>query len=372
MLGLPQNVEKLARRGLELVRTHRVASAVVAVVVVVVVAGGVLVAVRPGTPLQQALGYVPSGAERISFTDWAGIRSELHTPLDIDSSTDKVESMLEKAYDKDLSATSVIKDSGGLLQDHYGWSPATLDWEMYSQTPKGDLMVGHLPDGVDYDGLATDLDRMGFDGPSKDRTDGGVWDGSTVSFGDVDPDSSVTPPITYVALLPSKHLVLTSDDGGYLTEQVEKLGDHSATKPVQQVADRLQKPLSAFLFTGGYTCSKLGMAKAEAADQQQAQELIDAAGKVNPVQAFAMATEPGGGVRAALAFENGDQARTNADSRSKLAVGPAPGQGDSFADRFKLGKVAADGPVVTMEMKPKPDQSVVSDLANGPLLFATC
>ncbi len=67
---------------------------------------------------------------------------------------------------------------------------------------------------------------------------------------------------------------------------------------------------------------------------------------------FAMAVEPDRGVRVAMAFENDDQARRNADSRSELAAGPAPGQGGDFGERFTLGSVTADGSVVRMELEP--------------------
>ena len=73
-----------------------------------------------------------------------------------------------------------------------------------------------------------------------------------------------------------------------------------------------------------------------------------------------------------MGFESEEQARTNADTRARLAAGPAPGQGGAFPDRFELGEVTADGKVVTMELDPVPAAYVQSDLAIGPVLFATC
>ena len=87
---------------------------------------------------------------------------------------------------------------------------------------------------------------------------------------------------------------------------------------------------------------------------------------------FAMAVEPDRRVRVAMAFESDDQARRNADSRARLAAGPAPGQGGDFGERFSLGPVTADGSVLTMELKPVEDSPVLSDLSTGPVLFATC
>jgi hypothetical protein len=120
------------------------------------------------------------------------------------------------------------------------------------------------------------------------------------------------------------------------------------------------------------------MSTASPDDEAQGRELIDAAGKVSPVRAFAMARRPEGSdahageLQVALAFADHDQAVANADSRSRLAAGPAPGQGGSFADRFELGEVRAEGPVVTLQLDQQEDAAVLSDLSTGPLLFATC
>ena len=62
----------------------------------------------------------------------------------------------------------------------------------------------------------------------------------------------------------------------------------------------------------------------------------------------------------------------NADTRARLADGPAPGQGGDFTDLFALGAVTAEGEVVTMELDPVEGSYVLSDLSNGPVLFATC
>ena len=85
-----------------------------------------------------------------------------------------------------------------------------------------------------------------------------------------------------------------------------------------------------------------------------------------------MAVQDDGSLLVAMSFENDEQARRNADSRAALAAGAAPGQGGSFAERFDLGPVTADGRVVTLELHPLDDSPVLSDLSTGPVLFATC
>ncbi len=114
------------------------------------------------------------------------------------------------------------------------------------------------------------------------------------------------------------------------------------------------------------------MSQADGPDRARASQLIEEAGEINPLRGFAIAARAGGDVRVAMAFETDEQARTNADTRAALASGPAPGQGGSFADRFELRTTRADGRVVTMELIPVEGSFPLSDLASGPVLFATC
>ena len=134
----------------------------------------------------------------------------------------------------------------------------------------------------------------------------------------------------------------------------------------------MDEPLSAAVYTGDFACKSLAMAQADEDDQSTADQLVAQAGRVDPMTGFAMAVEPDRKVTVAMAFETEDQARRNADSRAKLAAGPAPGQGGDFSERFTLGPVTADGNVVTMQLEPVDDIPVLSDLSTGPVLFATC
>jgi hypothetical protein len=114
------------------------------------------------------------------------------------------------------------------------------------------------------------------------------------------------------------------------------------------------------------------MAHAGAVDRAEGRRLLAAAGEVNPYTAVAMSVEPDGSVRFAFAFADDDQARTNADTRARLARGPAPGQGGSFTDRFRVDAATADGALVVLRVTPQAGASVLSDLSTGPVLFATC
>ena len=162
----------------------------------------------------------------------------------------------------------------------------------------------------------------------------------------------------------------TSDNKAFLEQALDSDGEQ--LEGVDDVVAASGEPLSAAIYTGTHACQALAMSAADEGDQAQADELIEDAGEVNPVTGFAMSAQPGGGVRVVLSFENDDQAKTNADSRSALAAGPAPGQGGDFADRFLVDSVTADGDLVTLELQPKEGAFVLSDLSTGPVLFATC
>ncbi|MEX0426757.1 hypothetical protein AB3X52_03920 [Nocardioides sp. DS6] len=352
--------------------SRRVIVLVVAAVVLLLAA--TLVGIRllrdDRTPFAEAMALSPGDAARYTWTDWSAVRRQVGAHLDADSTPAQVSTFLSKSYDQDLTPMSALTDSAALLQQSFGWSPATLEWEMFSESTSGAVVIGRLPDSLDVQDLEDDLTELGFDPPGKGSD---VWDGSSVTMPSAGgSDDETTPVITHVAFVPDQHLVLTSDATAYLQQAVDHLDDDALPDGVQQVVDASDEPVAAAVYTGDYACTALAMTQADADDQATAAQLVAKAGKVNPVDGFAMAREPAGGVRVAMSFENHDQAVANADSRSRLASGPAPGQYGTFADRFKLGKVAADGDVVTMALHPVAGSSVLSDLSTGPLLFATC
>jgi hypothetical protein len=354
-------------------RSARTIAAVVALVVIVAV--GAVAGVRAWhaahrSELESALALAPKDAARYSWTDWAGIRAELGVS-GTGAAADRV--LLDKGYDHDLTPASSITTSLDTLRDAFGFTPATMSWELLTQSATGASLLMRVSDSVSFDTIRSHLTDAGFTAPSGDTE---VWDGSAVDgTGDV-------PILGFVALDASKHLVVTSDASGFLDDVVHHLGSGDVSAPMARVADSVGAPLAAELYDGDYTCSHLAMANADPTDQAQGEELIAEAGAVNPVLAFAMARQPrpkddgsadaDGFVRVAMAFADHGQAVTNATTRAKLAAGDAPGQGGSFRDRFHLGQVAAHDDVVTMDLHPIDDSPVLSDLSTGPLLFATC
>jgi len=340
---------------------------VVAVVAVVAVVGVERWRDSHRSDLERAASYVPGDAQRLSWTDWAAVRSEVGARLDESSSEQEVRKLLDEGFDRDLTSASALVQSAPVLQARFGFSPATADWELFSQSESGAVVVIGMPDDTDFGELADRLERAGFTRPAEED---GVWLGGDQLLPTLGAD--LTPELQFVVLDRERHLVLTSDTADYLQRAVDGLGDGDLPTGLDDVLAASGDPVSAAVYDGPYACGALAMSQADASDEAEGERLVDEAGGVDPLTGFAMSVQPGGHVRVAMAFETDDQARRNADSRSALASGPAPGQGGDFADRFSVDSATADGRVVRLDLVPQEGAYVLSDLATGPVLFATC
>lgn len=314
------------------------------------------------TPLVEALALAPADTQRYSWTDWAGVRRELDAGVGADSSADAVEDFLSSAYDADLAATSALVTDAGLVHRRTGVSPATATWELFTQAEDGAVIMLGLPDDLSADDLSERLLDAGYTAPEGDDR---VWDGTEL-LGDFEWPTD----LGFVALDADRHVLVGSDSADYLRSVLD--GDDEPDEDVTAAAEALDEPLSAAVYSGDWACAELAMSQADDTDEAQGEELVAQAGRVDPLRSFALAAQPGGDVLAAMTFADHEQARRNADTRSRLASGAAPGQGGAFTDRFALGEVRADGRVLTMELDPVDGSYVLSDLATGPLLFATC
>jgi hypothetical protein len=343
---------------------------IVAVVVLALAAGagGYLRWRQPGeTSFAWAADHVPEGAQRLSWTDWAAVRDHEHADLSTRSSAADVRRFLGRAYDDDLSSTSALVTSAEVLQERYGFSPATADWELFAQSYQGAVVMLHLPSSVDLGDVADNLRDLGYRDPSDPS---GVWVGGEDLLARISP--ALTGELQYVALDAADRLVLTSDSASFLAVAMDDARGHGRATGLDGVVEDAGTPLSSAVYAGDYACGALAMAHAGTADQAQAKQLLAAAGEISPYSAFAMSDETDGSVRVSFEFESAEPAHTNARSRAALAAGPAPGQGGTFGDRFRVASATAHGRLVVLRLIPRPDASVLSDLSTGPVLFATC
>jgi hypothetical protein len=353
----------------------RLTVAGVVVLVVVLLASAAVAGVRwwrasHRSDLERAMAMAPADAQRLSWTDWAGVRDELGLSLSADSSSAEVTGLVDLGFAADLTSTSALIESAPVMHVQLGFSPATVDWELFTQSDQAAAVILGLPESTDFDGIADRLGRLGYTEPSSDT---GVWEARPDVLGDI---GTVTPELAFVVLDADGHVIVTSDTGAGAEAGVEAVEEDKdpggGLGEVVRGIDEAAEPLSGAFYTGDQVCGALSMGQADSTDRDQAAELLAAAGEIHPLTGFAMTKGPGGDLRVAMAFESEAKARANADTRAVLAAGPSPGQGGDFTDRFTLGRVTAEGLVVTMELTPTEGAYVLSDLSNGPLLFATC
>ncbi|MGY2876298.1 hypothetical protein ACVW00_003488 [Marmoricola sp. URHA0025 HA25] len=345
---------------------------VVVLVLVAVVAGRKVWHDAHRSRLSEALEAVPKGTLRLAFTDWGAVRKELGVPDQAAPSAGTIDKLTNNAYDSDLSAASSIDESTTALQEHFGFSPATVDWEAYAQSRAGATMVVRVPDGFDLDKVTGDLEDLGFTKPASAT---GVWKGGVDLVASIDP--SITPELQYVAVLADRHLVVTSDTEDYAKQaaaaadgRADSLADVGSTR---DLVGKLAEPAAAMLWTRDFACEDLAMSQADEDGQAQAETLVTKAGGVHPLSGLVMAMAPDRTLTVGELFESSGQARDDLRPRARLAVGEAPGRGGSFSDDLELISSRTDGSAVLLRLRPKEKSGfVLSALDNGPVLFATC
>ncbi|HET7735936.1 MAG TPA: hypothetical protein VFK52_08190 [Nocardioidaceae bacterium] len=334
----------------------------VTLVVVALVAGASWWFQSRRTTYESALATLPSEVLRASYTDWAGIRSELgDQPLD---------DFTLAAYDRDFSRTSALEANAPLLESIYGIDLRAVEWEVYGQSDEGSVAVLKLGSAPSFDDLTSTLTDLGYPAPSQETK---AWAGSVELVATI--DSSLTPVFQNVVLLEEESLVLLSDSPEYAEHAAAAArGDDDALlSSVSDLADQADQPISALLWAGDYACKDLAMSTADAVDQNRADALVDQAGGVSPLTGLLMAAAGDGAVRVGLRFEDDDQATDNLQPRTDLAAGEAPGLGGAFADRFSILAARTSGRLVLLDLEPAEDgTALLSGISDGPVLFATC
>lgn len=344
-------------------------------VALVAVAAVVVVALRPDpSRVSAALERLPASTERATWTDWARVRTALGSDVDTDSSGQEVEDFLDAGFDRDLNQATALASSAPVLQERYGFSPATLQWEALGQGRTGAVVLMRLPEGYDTAALRDRLDGLGYAEPDEDD---GTWSISTDGLASL---GTLSPDLGNLVVLDDEGLVVASDDPAYAASAADAARGEDVDGPAgdgdwaetRAAVAALGAPLVGVAYTADYACDALAMSRAEDDDEQTADDLVGAAGTVTPYRAMAVGVETDGEVLTTFGFEDGRRAEENADSRSRLASGPAPGQGGDFTDRFTLGRTTAEDGVVTLRMRPVDGALVFSDLSEGPVLYATC
>lgn len=354
----------------------------VALVLVVLAAAGGLFAWRllDKTEYERAVASMPAATLRATYTDWSRVRATLDaTGLGADSSTRDVGKFLDQAYDADLLSTSAVSASTYAMASLYGFSPLDASWEMYGQARKGAVVAMKLPESADFAGIERNLRTLGYDAPAAGTGAGSVWTGSVDLVAMLDP--SLTPVMQNVAVLEEQQVVLFSDNAAYAStaaDVVDGSAKSLAESTAADLADLAGEPLSAVLLASDFACEALSMATADEEDQATAEELISQAGGVSPLAGLVMARQADRSLLVAMSFETSAQAEDNLRPRVDLASGEAVGQGGLFADRFDIKTATQTDESVVLDLRPvgsareRAESTLLSDLSQGPVLFATC
>ena len=257
-----------------------VAVGVVLLAAVVLVGAGVIGPFGLGrTEFASAVAGAPAGTERVSWTDWAGVRRELDSASTHGRAREDLEAFLDDGYDADLTSRSALLQSAAVLQTSFGFSPASVEWELFSQSRDGAVITLRLPDDTDFTGLGDRLEELGYPRPDSAT---GVWAGGPDLLSSISP--GLTPELAHLVLDADENLVLASDQERFLETAVRATtGDGDRVNGLDAVVDALEEPLSAAVYTGDYACAALAMAQADDDDQAQAAELTAAAGNRGPV-----------------------------------------------------------------------------------------
>lgn len=354
-------------------RRRQVLVALAAVVVVAVIAGGLAwwLSRGPSGPYSEAMSTLPEQTLRSSFTDWERIDEHMEVP-DVDEAgdPDQVDRFLDAAYDTDLLTGSTLLDVIPGLADTFGYSPADAVWEAYGQSRDGAVDVLKVDDDLDFDQVANNLDEAGYEAPDEDD---GVWRGS----GDlvVQLESPLTTVQINVLLLADERMILTSDSAGYLEDtRAVVRGDAPSLREVPGVDPMLEATedaVAAQLWARDFACEDLAMGQADAVDKDQGARLVEQAGGVHALDGLVLARSGGTAATITMWFDSEADADADLQPRTDLARGPAPGQGGDFGERFTVEESRVEGRLISMRVRARSD-SLMSDLGQGPVLFAAC
>lgn len=304
---------------------------------------------------ERAVGLLPAGTQRVTFTDWAGVRAELGDRFD------------DEVITSDLSAASVALGAASTLEESFGWGPSTIAWEALGQGEEGQVLIVDLGDRADIADLATSYAGQGYDDPGKGRLDGAVWAGGAEALG----RAGLTEAIfANVAVLGDEHLLLLSDSPDFLAKAVKaaKGGKRLDFAPVQRVG----APLAAVGFVGDLACERLSFANADPGAQAKAASLVEEAGGVSPLDGYLVALGAERAWTAVFHYENEDQATRDARSRRALAGAEDPGQMESYPDLFTVDAAEVEGRDLVLRGRAAEAAYAMTETTAGPVLLASC
>lgn len=313
---------------------------------------------RP-TELERAVGLLPADAQRVLWTDWAGVRDELGCT--------EWSACADEAADRDLSTPSSLLGSAEALEEQLRWGPMTIGWELLGQGESGQVLVAGGLTAERLEDIARAYEEHGVTPPSKRRLDGGVWQGDADLLAAVGIGEGL---FAHVAFLQDDGVLLTSDDPAFLADAVAAA--RSGDGPVLPSPGVVGEALAAVGLAGDRACAELGFAEADEGARAEAEQLVAAAGGVSPLDGYLVALGPDDTWTAVLGFEDDRRAERDLVPRQRLAAGADPGQGGSYPELLRLESAETDGSSVVLRGEARPAAYALTQTTQGPVLLASC
>lgn len=347
--------------------------AAVVVLVLAVVAGAVAARSQPDPrpALAQAVAAIPADTGTASFTDWKRVRGTGKGA----GARRSVGALMRRAYAHDLTSVSVVASAQQEMAEQMGWSALDLDWEMYSQSRRGAVLVLALSPSTRPARVVRGLRRAGYTPPTSRPSGGGVWE----TNGDVAANVPGLPDqLANVAVLADRGLVLGSDRGAFLRRSLGVVRGARASFADTRAARDLARTLApvdvAVLHDSASGCASTSYEDAAPADRNQATAL--AGGALEATRGLALGLRERHRtqhLRVAMRFGSTVTAERQMAVRRRLATGDAVGQGGTFGERFDIARARTSGTVGVLDLRLRsPRTQAFSDLDEGPLLFAWC
>ena len=347
---------------------------------VTVGAGVALSRVERGAPtVPTALASMPAETLTASVTDWSRVRALLDAGGGSGDAAD-ADALLDRAYETDASAVSVLGDRAPVMERAYGWSVLDAEWEALAQSRQGAAVIVQMPPGYDLDTVREKLGELGYLEPFESD---GVWRGGADLLAGI--DSTLTPLMGHAVVLDDSNRVVFSDRAVYAERTARVIGGSvgslAQTEAAGAVADAMQGAVAGVVHTGQQGCAVMGFERASGGDRELARQRVASVGGVTPYSAVGLALTPGADGRmsrppltVAMHFDDtGAAVEEEAQRRAALAVGEAPGQGGTYGERFAVSSAQQRGGDVVLRLRPREiDAQLLSDLNAGELLFAGC
>lgn len=339
------------------VTRRRIALCTVVAVLVATVAAVVGYVVWPRhSDFEEAAALLPDDTLRVTWTDWARVRDELGG-----------DDFASVARDRELTASSLAYSAPDLKRS-LGFDPTRADWEILGQARDGMLLVLKLPG--DLGEVADAFASAGYEKPGSKAMDGGVWAGGPDVVAEL---GLTTGELQNVAFVESEGLLVASDSKEYLASSMKVVRGDEDGLDVTPLTDGLdQDPLDATAFLDDHACEALAMSQADEDAQTVADDLIDEAGGVAPLEGYLVAVAADQRLSVVFAFADDEQAEREATSRAALLTAEDPGQMIAYSDVVTDASTEQDDARVVITGTVKADGAPMSNLAAGPVLLASC